>query len=282
MSKLPTPSAPVRDFEYVSNNDSAAMRVRLQQHFGAAGVHVHGHVEQAIRTLCERSLLPPLTVLDELLAKISRNARLPDIIARVRSLTAPSSATKVRPTAPNPTWRLTTLLQPTFHQAVRFHLLATLPLPPASPSRETAPSEDCAEKHVSDAAAQRSALQAEEVSAIFSCVDFIISALMCYQLHAPISFSRDLKRARGTEDLTTPSRSFQTSSSISSGGIVSTAKRGGPSHMRPVILLPPNVGSAVLNIANGLWLPFVACESPHDSRTCSQAVFPRWNPFSPQ
>jgi hypothetical protein len=100
MSKLPKPSTPVRDFEYVSDDDSAAMLARLLQHFGAAGVHVLGHVVQAIRTLCERSLLPPLTVLDELLAKISRNARLPDIIARVRSLTAPPSAPQVQRTAP--------------------------------------------------------------------------------------------------------------------------------------------------------------------------------------
>jgi hypothetical protein len=75
------------------------MRARLQQHFGAAGAHVFGHVLDAVRTLCERSLLPPLTVLDELLAKISPNARVPDIVSRVRSLTAPSQVALVQPAA---------------------------------------------------------------------------------------------------------------------------------------------------------------------------------------
>ncbi len=95
MSKLPKASDPARDFEYVSDDDAAKIRVRLQQHFGAAGVHAFGQVVIALRALCERSLLPPLPVLDELLSKISPNARLPDIISRVRSLAAPSSAPQV-------------------------------------------------------------------------------------------------------------------------------------------------------------------------------------------
>ncbi len=96
MSKLPQPAPAVRDFEYVSDDDAALMRARLQQHFGAAGAHAFGHVVGGVRALCERSLLPPLTVLNELLSKISPNSRLPDIIARVRSLTAPLPATTVR------------------------------------------------------------------------------------------------------------------------------------------------------------------------------------------
>ena len=99
MSKLPKPPAPARDFEYVSDGDAAGMRARLQQHFGAAGAHVFGHVLDAVRKLCERSLLPPLTVLEELLAKISPNARVPDIVSRVRSLTAPSQVAQVKPAA---------------------------------------------------------------------------------------------------------------------------------------------------------------------------------------
>ncbi len=163
-------------------------------------------------------------------------------------------------------------------------MLATLPLAPVSSSGEIAPSEDCAEKHVSDAAAahaQRGALQAAEVSAKFSCVVSLSTAHMRHQRRAPLSFSRNLKRTRGAEDHTMPSHSLQTSACISSGGIASAAKQGRPSHMRPVILLPPNISSAVLNIANGLQLPFVACENPHDSRSRRQEVFPRRNPFCP-
>ena len=96
MSKLPQPTTAVRDFEYVSDDDAALMRARLQQHLGAAGAHAFGHVVGGVRALCERSLLPPLTVLNELLSKISPNSRLPDIIARVRSLAAPLPATTVR------------------------------------------------------------------------------------------------------------------------------------------------------------------------------------------
>ena len=68
MSTLPKPSLALRDFEYVSDDDIACMRVRLQQHLGPASVHVFGHIVDAVRRLCERSLLPPLAVLEELLA----------------------------------------------------------------------------------------------------------------------------------------------------------------------------------------------------------------------
>ena len=95
MSILPKPSLALRDFEYVSDDDIACMRVRLQQHLGPASVHVFGHIVDAVRRLCERSLLPPLAVLEELLAKISPKARVPDIISRVRSLSAPLSAPQV-------------------------------------------------------------------------------------------------------------------------------------------------------------------------------------------
>ena len=42
MSKLPKATDTARDFEYVSDDDAAKIRVRLQQHFGAAGVHAFG------------------------------------------------------------------------------------------------------------------------------------------------------------------------------------------------------------------------------------------------
>jgi hypothetical protein len=130
MSKLPQPPAPVRGFEYVNDDDAALVRARLQQHFGAAGVHAFGHVVGGVRALCERSLLPPLTVLNELLAKISPNSRLPDIIARVRSLAAPLPATSVR-AAHGQGNNEVTRLQVSFHQAVRLHVIKTLPLSPA-------------------------------------------------------------------------------------------------------------------------------------------------------
>lgn len=129
MSKLPQPPASVRDFEYVNDDDAALMRGRLQQHFGAAGAHAFGHVVGGVRALCERSLLPPLTVLNELLAKISPNSRLPDIIARVRSLAAPLPATSVRAEDGQGSDELT-YLQVSLHQAVRLHVIKTLPLFP--------------------------------------------------------------------------------------------------------------------------------------------------------
>ena len=98
MSKLPRPSAPSRDFEYVSEADEASMRVRLQQHLGATGIFAFAHVVDAVRVLCERSLLPPLTVLDELLAKISPKSKLPEVVSRLKCLTATSSTpTQVDP-----------------------------------------------------------------------------------------------------------------------------------------------------------------------------------------
>lgn len=99
MSTLPKPPATLREFEYVSDDDVARMRVRMQQHLGAASMHAFGHVADTVRVLCERSLLPPLTVLEELLAKISPKARVPDIIARVRSLSTPLSSSQVDATA---------------------------------------------------------------------------------------------------------------------------------------------------------------------------------------
>jgi hypothetical protein len=96
MSKLPKPSVPVIDFEYVGDEDVSLMRARLQQSLGPAGAHAFGHIVDAVRILCERSLLPPMTVLDELLSKIPPNSRLPDIIGRVRSLSAPAPAAQVQ------------------------------------------------------------------------------------------------------------------------------------------------------------------------------------------
>ena len=138
MSKLPQPPASVRDFEYVNDDDAALMRGRLQQHFGAAGAHAFGHVVGGVRALCERSLLPPLTVLNELLAKISPNSRLPDIIARVRSLAAPLPATSVRAEDGQGSDELT-YLQVSLHQAVRLHVIKTIPLSPAPLHPDTAP-----------------------------------------------------------------------------------------------------------------------------------------------
>jgi hypothetical protein len=140
MSTLPKPPATLREFEYVSDDDVARMRVRMQQHLGAASMHAFGHVADTVRVLCERSLLPPLTVLEELLAKISPKARVPDIIARVRSFSTPLSTPQVDATA----WELSLTnwpLQLSFHQAVRLHLIKTLPLWPASPQLQS-PSED--------------------------------------------------------------------------------------------------------------------------------------------
>jgi hypothetical protein len=96
MSKLPRPLVPLHEFEYVSDDDQASMRARLQQHLGATGMLAFGHVLDAVRLLCERSLLPPLTVLDELLAKISPKSRLPEVVSRLKSLTAPSPAQQVK------------------------------------------------------------------------------------------------------------------------------------------------------------------------------------------
>ncbi len=96
MSKLPRPSAPLREFEYVCAADEASMRARLQEHLGATGSLVFCHVLEAVRVLCERSLLPPLNVLDELLAKISPKSRLPEVVSRLKSLTAPLPTLQVK------------------------------------------------------------------------------------------------------------------------------------------------------------------------------------------
>lgn len=102
MSKLPRPSAPLRDFEYLCDKDEADIRARLQQHLGATGMLVYGHVSDALRVLCERSLLPPLTVLDELLTKISPKSRLPEVVSRLKSLTAPTPTPQVQLAAVKP------------------------------------------------------------------------------------------------------------------------------------------------------------------------------------
>ena len=81
------------------------MRVRLQQHLGATGILAFGHVVDAVRVLCERSLLPPLTVLDELLAKILPKSKLPEVVSRLKCLTATSSTpAQVDPTSSVYAW----------------------------------------------------------------------------------------------------------------------------------------------------------------------------------